>query len=69
MSHPKWRFTRNDLARDTTSYKISGLPYFAQREQHVVKRRLTRRLERLGCRVVLEPLAWTLSRRHFSDLS
>jgi transposase len=39
------------------SYNDLGHMYFDQREQHAVERRLTRRLERLGYKVVLEPVA------------
>lgn len=39
------------------SYKELGNTYFDQRERHAVERRLTRRLENLGYKVTLEPVA------------
>jgi hypothetical protein len=44
------------LAEDTT-YQELGSQYFAERDRPVIERRLVRRLEGLGHRVNLEPLA------------
>ncbi len=39
------------------AYRELGSTYFDERERHAVERRLVRRLERLGYRVALEPVA------------
>lgn len=45
------------LLRDGTSYEEPGGNYFDERDEPAVRRRLTRRLERLGYTVTLTPLA------------
>ena len=45
------------LLRDGTSYKEPGADYFDKRDEVAVRRRLVRRLERLGYKVTIEALA------------
>jgi transposase len=45
------------LLRDGTTYEEPGGNYFDERDEPAVRRRLTRRLERLGYTVTLTPLA------------
>jgi transposase len=45
------------LLRDGTTYEEPGGNYFDERDEPAVRRRLTRRLERLGYAVTLTPLA------------
>ena len=40
-----------------TPYQDLGYLYFEEHNRHAVERRLTRRFERLGYRVTLEPVA------------
>jgi transposase len=42
------------LLRDGTAYQDLGPHYFAERDRHMVERRLVRRLEALGYKVVLD---------------
>jgi hypothetical protein len=45
------------LLRDGTTYEEPGSNYFDEHDEPAVRRRLTRRLERLGYSVTLTPLA------------
>lgn len=45
------------LLRDGTSYNEPGADYFDRRDEVAVRRRLVRRLERLGYKVTVEPTA------------
>ena len=45
------------LLRDGTTYEEPGANYFDEKDEPAVRRRLTRRLERLGYTVTLTPLA------------
>jgi transposase len=45
------------MLRDGTDYKELGVNYFDQRDHDQVERRLVKRLEQLGHKVTLEPLA------------
>jgi len=45
------------LLRDGTEYKELGVDYFDQRDHEQLERRLVKRLEQLGHKVILEPLA------------
>jgi len=43
------------LLRDGTRYRELGADYFDKRNQEQVERRLVKRLEQLGHKVILEP--------------
>jgi transposase len=45
------------IIRDGTHYIERGATYFDERNKHTVQRQLVRRLERLGLKVTVEPLA------------
>jgi hypothetical protein len=55
------------LLRRGTEYQDLGSHHFDHRERHAVERRLGGRLEGLGYRVILAPLAAGPSQRSFSD--
>lgn len=45
------------LIRRGTSYVDLGATYFGQRKAQAVQQHLVKRLERLGLKVIIEPLA------------